>query len=179
MASASSSESDTSSSDPSGSSSAPTGQATAHGPRVKPLSPSSARLSSSPAFNHVGIFCGQCVLSFMSVASSENQDHDEVTAILTSVCEDETTVGVLHKFLCDSHITKARSLATLSPALIAAASTQLRAPDEGDQKMDGTLWKGVVASLLAAARDEALAQIEHQVLLAKARVDFSRGTVGW
>ncbi|KAF4752296.1 hypothetical protein FOZ63_017139, partial [Perkinsus olseni] len=78
-------------------------------------------------------------------------------------------------FLCDSHITKARSLATLSPALIAAASTQLRAPDEGDQKMDGTLWKGVVASLLAAARDEALAQIEHQVLLAKQELTLAEG----
>ncbi|KAF4647437.1 hypothetical protein FOL47_004624, partial [Perkinsus chesapeaki] len=111
----------------------------------------------------------------MSNSQDEETEKTEVRTILDLVVEDPLIAEVLEEALCKSHITKARTLAALSPALIAAVATKTEAPEvDGEgEATDASLWKGTVASLLAAARDEAAAQIEHDVEAAKLQLSTS------
>ncbi|KAF4690332.1 hypothetical protein FOZ60_000303 [Perkinsus olseni] len=93
--------------------------------------------------------------------------NDDIFEVLRAVCESEDTVLKLHEFLVSSQVTKARSLASLAPGLIGAATTAIAAP-EGTAN---SVWKGTVASLLQAARDEAEAQLNHQALLASQQIN--------
>ncbi|KAF4691174.1 hypothetical protein FOZ60_016161 [Perkinsus olseni] len=91
------------------------------------------------------------------------QEYPEVREVLNIVCDDEPVVTALYTFLISGNIRTARAVASLSPAFIAASVSNVPAP-EGKVP---AVWKGTVASLLNAARDEAADQLEVQVAKAK------------
>ncbi|KAF4652352.1 hypothetical protein FOL47_011138 [Perkinsus chesapeaki] len=84
---------------------------------------------------------------------------DEVLEVLHLICDSDVTVQKLSDFLVSSQVTKARALACLAPGLIAAATSAIT-PPEGTT---ASVWKGTVASLLQAAREEASDQLNHRV----------------
>ncbi|EER00353.1 hypothetical protein Pmar_PMAR016297 [Perkinsus marinus ATCC 50983] len=97
------------------------------------------------------------------------QDYPEVREILGSVCNDQEVASALYAFLISGNIGTARAVGSLSPAFIAASLSNIPVP-EGKNP---ALWKGTIASLLAAARDEAADQLLVQVTRAKRDVSES------